>query len=115
MAAKKFTTILILTTVALVVMGSAITGKALSDCAKNCMPTCLAEEDTTMSDCENSCESFCETQGSNSPVNIFVALERGHPNLMLNSTRNKYMQNSMQQELKKSDEYRIKYYDSMFS
>ncbi|CAL5343478.1 unnamed protein product [Camellia sinensis] len=71
MAAKKFTTILILTTVALVVMGSAITGKALSDCAKNCMPTCLAEEDTTMSDCENSCESFCETQGSNSPVNIF--------------------------------------------
>ncbi|KAI8009178.1 hypothetical protein LOK49_LG07G01037 [Camellia lanceoleosa] len=46
---------------------------------------------------------------------IWKALERGHPNLMLNSTRNNYMQNSTQQELKKSDEYRIKYYDSMFS
>ncbi|KAL7214962.1 hypothetical protein ACSBR1_027194 [Camellia fascicularis] len=61
MAVKKFTAMIAV--MALVVMGSAITGEAISVCAKDCMPSCLGVAGSTIPNCEKTCEAYCKTQG----------------------------------------------------
>ncbi|GFZ05854.1 hypothetical protein Acr_18g0000240 [Actinidia rufa] len=68
MAAKKFAARLLIT--ALVVLVLVTHTEALSDCAKNCMPTCLKVDGASMSQCEQACEQYCMTQGA-PPIHIF--------------------------------------------
>ena len=68
MVAKKFAETLLIT--ALVVLAMATHTEALSDCAKNCMPTCLKVDGASMSQCEQACEQYCMTQGA-PPIHIF--------------------------------------------
>ncbi|GMN51051.1 hypothetical protein TIFTF001_020210 [Ficus carica] len=44
-------------------------GKALSDCAKECMPVCLKEKGATIPVCETACENFCSQATSGAGPN----------------------------------------------
>ncbi|KAF5729494.1 hypothetical protein HS088_TW21G01661 [Tripterygium wilfordii] len=35
-------------------------GEAISDCAKQCMPTCMREDGATLDACDVACEKYCE-------------------------------------------------------
>ena len=62
MVSKEFSTILV--SGLLVVIALAIPNEGLSDCAKDCMPTCLQVKDSTIPQCGDACETFCKTLGN---------------------------------------------------
>ncbi|KAA8539297.1 hypothetical protein F0562_025989 [Nyssa sinensis] len=61
MAAKKFIATLLMT--AMVIMACAEIGEAISDCAKDCMPTCMKVDGASISACEEGCENYCNQIG----------------------------------------------------
>ncbi|KAF5742548.1 hypothetical protein HS088_TW09G00598 [Tripterygium wilfordii] len=40
-------------------------GEAVSDCAKQCMPTCMREDGATLHACDPACEKYCEQISGN--------------------------------------------------